>query len=129
MRLATVTLVVDDYDRAITWFSDALGFDLLEDSDLGGGKRWVLMAPPGGGARILLARAAIDIERSAIGTQTGGRVGFFLETSNFTRDHARMMSNGVEFLENPRRESYATVAVFQDLCGNGWDLIELATAV
>ncbi len=124
-RLALTTFVVDDYDRAIAWFTTALGFHLQQDIDQGGGKRWVVVAPAAdGGAGLLLARASTDVQAARIGDQTGGRVGFFLETDDFVRDHAAMQAAGVEFLETPRHEPYATVAVFRDLYGNTWDLLE-----
>lgn len=123
-RLATVTLVVGDYDEAIAWFTGKLGFALVSDTPLGGGKRWVVVAPEGGGARLLLAKAYGDTQQARIGDQTGGRVGFFVETDDFARDHAAFSAAGVRFLETPRREAYGTVAVFEDLYGNKWDLIE-----
>lgn len=124
-RLATVAIVVRDYDEAVAWYRDRLGFRLVEDFDLGGGKRWVVMAPASeGGARILLARASGARQEARIGDQTGGRVGFFLETDDFERDHARMVALGVTFHEEPRREAYGTVAVFADLYGNLFDLIQ-----
>jgi catechol 2,3-dioxygenase-like lactoylglutathione lyase family enzyme len=123
--VATLTLLVRDYDVAINWFSRCLGFELVEDTDQPGGKRWVVMAPPGGkGASLLLARAATPEQEAAIGNQAGGRVFLFLETVNFDRDHARMAAAGVRFHEDPRDEPYGRVAVFEDLCGNKWDLIE-----
>lgn len=123
--LVAVALVIDDYDRAIAYYTGVLGFDLLEDSDLGGGKRWVRVAPPGNGtAAILLARAVNDEQRAAIGRHAGGRVGLFLHTDDFARDHQAMSARGVDFLEQPRHEPYGTVAVFADLYGNRWDLIE-----
>ena len=124
MRVATVALVVKDYDEAIGFYRDQLGFDLVADTLLAPGKRWVLVAPQGGGARLLLAQAGDDEERSRIGNQTGGRVGFFLETDDFAADHARFLANGVKFLETPRHEPYGSVAVFEDLYGNKWDLIQ-----
>jgi catechol 2,3-dioxygenase-like lactoylglutathione lyase family enzyme len=123
-RLATVTLVVADYDEAIAWYSEKLGFGLVEDASLGDGKRWVVVAPEGSGAHLLLARAANDEQRSRIGDQTGGRVFLFLETDDFRHDHEAMRARGVEFREDPRQEPYGTVAVFADLYGNLWDLIE-----
>lgn len=122
--IATVALVVADYDEAIAFFVGCLGFSLLIDDDLGHGKRWVVVAPAGGGARLLLARADGAGQQARVGDQTGGRVGFFLETDDFARDHAAFLERGVRFLEEPRRESYGTVAVFEDLYGNRWDLIE-----
>ena len=124
-RIALATLVVADYDEAIAWYSDALGFALLQDDDLGEGKRWVRMAPPGNAAfSLLLARASTPRQDAAVGDQHGGRVGFFLHTDDFDGDHARMSAAGVKFLEAPRREVYATVAVFEDLYGNRWDLLQ-----
>lgn len=124
-RVATVALVVRDYDEAISWYVGRLGFVLTEDVDLGGGKRWVTVAPPNGqGARLLLAEAADEAQASRIGNQTGGRVFLFLETDDFARDHATMLEKGVEFREAPRVEPYGTVAVFADLHGNLWDLIQ-----
>lgn len=124
-RVATVALVVADYDEAIAWYVGRLGFLLLEDVDLGGGKRWVTVAPANGqGARLLLAEASGEAQRQSIGNQTGGRVFLFLETDDFARDHATMLEKGIEFREAPRFEPYGTVAVFADLHGNLWDLIE-----
>jgi catechol 2,3-dioxygenase-like lactoylglutathione lyase family enzyme len=123
-RIAHIALVVRDYDEAKSWFANALGFAVAEDTDLGGGKRWVLMSPPGGGSQLLLARAATPEQQAAIGNQSGGRVFLFLATEDFARDHARFEARGVSFLEAPRREAYGTVAVFEDLYGNRWDLIE-----
>ena len=126
-RIALATLVVADYDEAIAWYTGALGFKLLEDTALGDGKRWVTVGPAAGaGVALLLARASDDAQRARLGDQTGGRVGFFLETDDFARDHAAMRARGVEFLEEPRHEAYATVAVFRDLYGNRWDLLEPA---
>ncbi|MFN3546176.1 MAG: VOC family protein [Mesorhizobium sp.] len=123
-RIATVAVLVADYDRAIDWYRDCLRLDLLEDVALGGGKRWVVMGTRNGGARILLARAEGDTQQARIGDQTGGRVFLFLETDDFGRDHAAMLAKGVAFVEEPRREAYGTVAVFEDMHGNRWDLIE-----
>lgn len=123
-RLGAITFLVRDYDAAIAWFRDALGFDLVEDTDLGGGKRWVLVAPVSGGTPLLLAQASDDAQRARIGDQAGGRVAFFLHTDDFARDHARMVAAGVVFREEPRHEPYGSVAVFEDLCGNLWDLIQ-----
>ncbi|MFY8031605.1 MAG: VOC family protein [Devosia sp.] len=125
MRIATVTLVVDDYDAAIGFYRDKLGFDLVADTPLGGGKRWVVVAPKGGkGAKLLLAQADGPTQAAHVGNQTGGRVGFFLETDDFARDHAAFTAAGVVFREAPRHEPYGSVAVFEDLYGNTWDLIE-----
>jgi catechol 2,3-dioxygenase-like lactoylglutathione lyase family enzyme len=119
-----VTLVVRDYDEALRFYVDAVGFELREDTDLGGGKRWLLVGPRDGGTGLLLARASGAEQAARVGDQTGGRVAFFLETTDFAADHARMLAAGVRFLEEPRHEPYATVAVFEDLYGNRWDLLE-----
>ena len=125
--IGLVTLVVTDYDDAIDFFVSALGFTLVEDTPMDEGKRWVVVHPPGdGGAALLLARAATPAEQAHVGDQTGGRVAFFLDTDDFERDHRRMRAAGVRFLEEPRHEPYGTVAVFEDCCGNRWDLIEPA---
>lgn len=124
-RLALTALLVAEYDPAIAFFTTALGWDLVEDVAQGGQKRWVVVAPAGGSG-LLLARAADDGQRAMIGKQGGGRVFLFLETDDFHRDHARMTAAGVRFLETPRREVYGTVAVFEDISGNRWDLIERA---
>ncbi|WP_244446246.1 VOC family protein [Devosia riboflavina] len=124
-KIATLALVVADYDEAIEFYRDKLGFSLVADTPLGPGKRWVLVAPPGGnGARLLLAKADGPEQRASIGNQTGGRVMLFLETDDFAGDFARMSEKGVTFLEAPRHEAYGSVAVFADLYGNKWDLIE-----
>jgi catechol 2,3-dioxygenase-like lactoylglutathione lyase family enzyme len=123
VRLALTTLVVPDYDAGIAFFAGALGFDLIEDTDMGGGKRWVVVGGKDGG-RLLLAKAANDAQTAAIGNQTGGRVGFFAHTDDFTGTHARLVDAGVTFHEQPRHETYGTVAVFSDPFGNRWDLIE-----
>lgn len=124
-RLALVSLVVRNYDEAKTYYTESLGFTLVEDTDMGGGKRWLVVSPEGvTGTNILLAEAKNDAERAAIGNQTGGRVSFFLHTDDFARDHTAMLARGVNFRETPRLEAYGTVAVFDDLYGNGWDLIE-----
>ena len=122
--ISLVTLVVADYDEAIAFYVDQVGFRLVEDSSQGDGKRWVVVAPPGDGAGLLLARAEGPTQVARVGDQTGGRVALFLTTSDFAADHARMQSTGVRFAEEPRREPYGTVAVFEDLYGNRWDLIE-----
>jgi catechol 2,3-dioxygenase-like lactoylglutathione lyase family enzyme len=122
-RLATIALVVRDYDEAVRWYTDKLGLALAEDVDLGGGKRWVTLAGSGG-ARLLLAKAEGERQASRIGDQTGGRVFLFLETDDFARDHKAMLAKGVVFKDEPRHEAYGTVAVFADLYGNVWDLIE-----
>jgi len=124
-RIAQVALLVRDYDEAIRFFTRALGFELLEDSPREGGKRWVRVGPAGeAGSALLLARAATPAQERAVGNQSGGRVFMFLETDDFARDHARLRTAGVRFTEEPRDEDYGTVAVFLDLYGNKWDLIE-----
>ncbi|MET0754828.1 MAG: VOC family protein [Pseudoxanthomonas sp.] len=127
--LTLVSLLVDDYDTAIAHYTGALGFELLEDSDRGNGKRWVRVAPRGSAETgLLLAKAGDDTQRARIGDQTGGRVGFFLQTDDFWRDYHAMSGKGVQFLETPREEDYATVAVFADLYGNRWDLLQPRSA-
>lgn len=122
--ISQVALLVRDYDEAIAFFTRALRFELLEDSQLGNGKRWVRVAPPGGaGGALLLARAATPEQERAVGNQSGGRVFLFLETDDFARDHADMRAHGVRFTGEPRHEEYGTVVVFLDLYGNKWDLI------
>ena len=123
LRLAALTLIIPDYDAAIGFFVEVLGFHLLEDVPHPG-KRWVRVAPPGGGAALVLAQPATPEQAAAIGSQGGGRVWLFLETDDFARDHARMTAAGVEFEEPPRHEPYGTVAVWRDPFGNRWDLIE-----
>lgn len=126
-RLAAVAFLVPDYDEAIAWFRDALGFALIADVAQGRGKRWVVVAPPGGrGASLVLAKAEGDRQIAAIGAAAAGRVGYFLETEDFARDHAAFLAAGVRFLEAPRTERYGTVAVFADPWGGKWDLIEPA---
>jgi len=122
-HLSAVAFLVREYDEAIAFFVGALGFALLEDVAMGGDKRWVRVAPTGGGTALVLARAADSAQAATIGAQAGGRVGFFLHTDDFARDHARMDAAGVRFLEAPRKEAYGTVAVFADLYGGRWDLI------
>lgn len=123
-RITTVALVVADYDEAIAWYRDRLGLRLIDDVDQGGGKRWVTMSAGPGSVHLLLARADSAAQSAHIGDQTGGRVFLFLETGDFARDHAAMTERGVAFREAPRQEPYGTVAVFADLYGNLWDLIE-----
>jgi len=123
-----VTLLVKDYDEAIRFFTHSLGFQLVEDTQLTDTKRWVLVAPSGSpGTRLLLAKAVTAEQLSKVGNQTGGRVFMFLHTDDFWRDYEAMRSRGVTFLEVPRQEPYGIVAVFQDLYGNKWDLLELRT--
>jgi catechol 2,3-dioxygenase-like lactoylglutathione lyase family enzyme len=126
-RIAAVTLVVSDYDEAISYFCGVLAFELVEDTPLGAGKRWVVVQPSGSsGSALLLARARSEEQRARIGDQAGGRVFLFLQTDDFAADHARYVAAGVRFLEPPRNEPYGTVAVFEDAFGNRWDLIEPA---
>ncbi|WFL76187.1 VOC family protein [Altererythrobacter arenosus] len=127
LRFSMMALVVPDYDQGIAYYHGALGFTLVEDTDMGGGKRWVVV-DPGSGARLLLAKASNDRQSASIGNQTGGRVGFFLETENFAATHARFIAQGVTFEEAPRSEPYGMVAVFSDPFGNRWDLIETRNA-
>jgi len=127
-RLNLTALLVDEYDTALSFFVDKLGFEVREDTELGGGKRWVVVAPQGGASGLLLARAVGEPQRNAIGDQCGGRVFLFLETDDFARDHLAYTQRGVRFVENPRHEPYGVVAVFEDLYGNRWDLIEAITA-
>jgi catechol 2,3-dioxygenase-like lactoylglutathione lyase family enzyme len=125
MELAAITLVVRDYDAAIAWYTGALGFALIEDTPLADGKRWVRVAPAASSATtILLARADGAAQLARIGDQTGGRVALFLHTDDFARDHAALRARGVVFREAPRAEPYGIVAVFEDLHGNLWDLIQ-----
>ncbi len=124
-RISALALVVPDYDLAIAFYVGKLGFRLTEDIDQGR-KRWVTVEPPGGGARLLLARAEGAAQAQAIGNQAGGRVFLFLQTDDFARDHAAMLAAGVVFEEPPRHEPYGTVAVWRDPFGNRWDLLQLA---
>lgn len=122
VSLVTIAYLVREYDEALYWFTHALNFSLIEDTDMGDGKRWVLI--DAGGLRLLLAKAEGPDQISALGKAAGGRVAYFLNTDDFARNHAQMLIAGVTFLEEPRFESYGTVAVFEDLYGNRWDLIE-----
>ncbi len=122
--IGNVALVVRDYDEAITFFTQSLGFTLRHDSNLGGGKRWVVVSPDATSCGLLLAKALNAEQEKAIGNQSGGRVFMFLHTDNFVHDHEKMVSRGVRFLESPRHESYGTVAVFADIYGNKWDLLQ-----
>ncbi len=127
MRLAMLSLLVADYDEAIAWYRDKLGFRLVEDTPLSPEKRWVVMAPPGedadNGANLLLARAGKPEQAARVGDQTGGRVFLFLHTEDFDRDYAALKAAGVDFVEAPREEEYGKVVVFRDLHGNKWDLV------
>lgn len=122
-HISALALLVHDYDEAIDYYCRCLGFQLLEDSDRGQGKRWVQVAPLGGGCALLLAKA-VGEQQAAVGNQSGGRVFLFLETDDFARDHAAMLAAGVKFTEQPRHEDYGSVAVFEDLYGNRWDLLQ-----
>ena len=119
-----IAIVVDDYDSAIAHYVHDLGFTLIEDSTLSPEKRWVVVAPSVNGARILLAKASNEVQSAAIGNSTGGRVGFFLYTTEFTQTFDNYSSKGIEFIEEPRKEAYGQVVVFKDKYGNKWDLIE-----
>ncbi len=127
MHLQLVTIIVDDYDEAIAFFTGALGFDLAEDSPSltndGRPKRWVVVRPPGAATGILLARADGPRQAAAIGNQAAGRVGFFLQVDDFAAAHTRLTEAGVEFVSAPRAEAYGHVAVFLDIAGNRWDLL------
>lgn len=124
-QIGSVALVVENYDDAIEFYTQKLQFTLIEDTDLGGGKRWVQVSPPNSnGTSLLLAKASTPEQTQAIGSQTGGRVFLFLQTNDFWRDYKLMKANGVLFNEEPRVEEYGTVVVFQDLYGNKWDLLQ-----
>lgn len=124
-RIAHVALVVKDYDEALQFFTQKLDFAILEDTKIDETKRWVIVAPPGAKeCCLLLARAANDQELAIVGNQAGGRVGFFLFTDDFNRDYEKLINRGVAFESPPRKEYYGTVAVFKDLYGNAWDLLE-----
>ena len=126
-HLSLVALLVRDYDEAIGFYVDRLGFALVEDTPMGEGKRWVVVRPPGAiETGILLALAVGERQAAAVGEQGGGRVMLFLHTDDFDRDHAAFTARGVRFLEAPRREAYGSVAVFEDLYGNRWDLLQRA---
>lgn len=129
--LAHITLIVRNYDEAIAWFTEKLGFTLIADDPQDGGKRWVLVAPPGAGAiaaTLLLARAATPEQAAVIGNQAGGRAFLFLRTDDFDRDYAAFRARGVRFVRDPVDQPYGKVAVFADLYGNLWDLIGPAEA-
>lgn len=125
-HIGAVSLLVRDYDDAIAFYVGTLGFDLSEDTDMGGGKRWVRVTPKGGQTSLLLARATTPDQVARVGDQAGGRVWLFLETDDLLRDHAAWSVAGVHFREDPRQEPYGRVVVFEDLYGNAWDLIEPA---
>ena len=126
-RIANITLVVRDYDEAIAFYTEKLNFDLIEDTPLTPTKRWVLVAPKGSTeTRLLLAQSDSPTQEAAIGSQTGGRVSFFLFTDDFWRDYHQMQEKEVRFVRAPIQEPYGTVAVFEDLYGNQWDLLQPA---
>jgi catechol 2,3-dioxygenase-like lactoylglutathione lyase family enzyme len=126
-NIVHIALVVDDYDEAIAFYTKKLQFTLIEDTLLSDTKRWVLVAPPGSaGCNLLLAKAATEEQKSRVGNQSGGRVFLFLHTDNLKRDYKNMKEKGISFVREPAEESWGTVAVFEDLYGNLWDLIEPA---
>jgi len=128
-HLGAISVLVRDYDEAIAYYTSTLGFRLVEDTAIGPEKRWVLVAPPGAeSCRLLLAKAKTPAELAAVGNQAGGRVFLFLHTDDFWRDFNTYTERGVNFCEPPRRETYGTVAVFADVYGNRWDLLQLTTA-
>jgi catechol 2,3-dioxygenase-like lactoylglutathione lyase family enzyme len=128
LSLGMITIVVDDYDLAISHFVNDLGFTLIEDSTLSADKRWVVVAPGIEGAKILLAKASNSSQKASIGNSTGGRVGFFLYTSDFGSTYQQYLLRNIEFTELPRSESFGRVVVFKDAYGNKWDLIERKAA-
>lgn len=126
-NIAQISLLVNDYDEAISFYTQKLHFSLVEDSDLGAGKRWVIIAPPGSaGCKLLLAKASNEEQKSRVGNQTGGRVFLFLNTDNFERDYQNLLDQHITIIRKPVTETYGTAAVFADLYGNLWDLIEPA---
>ncbi len=124
--ISSIALVVPGYDEAIEFYVGIMGFELLSDANQGDGKRWVTVQPKGGGTALLLAKAQGPTQTAAIGNQSGGRVGFILQTDDFARDYAAMLASGVHFEEEPRVEPYGTVAVWHDPFGNRWDLLQHA---
>lgn len=126
-RLAHIAIVVDDYDEAIRFYTEKLHFNLVEDTRLSDSKRWVLVRPKGSNeCCLLLAKAANEEQKSRVGNQAGGRVFLFLHTDNFERDYQNLLDNQIEIVRPPQKEVYGTVAVFRDLYGNLWDMIEPA---
>ncbi|WP_297483362.1 VOC family protein [uncultured Photobacterium sp.] len=124
--IGNIALVVENYDDAIEFYTKKLQFELIEDTDLGGGKRWVQISPPNSiGTHLLLAQASNDEQLQSVGNQAGGRVFLFLQTNDFWRDYEFMQEQGVKFTEEPRVEEYGTVVVFKDLYGTKWDLLQL----
>jgi catechol 2,3-dioxygenase-like lactoylglutathione lyase family enzyme len=130
--ISKIAILVKDYDEAIEYYTEALGFNLVEDMQIGEDQRWVVVAPPSSngiiGTQIILMRATTDTERNAIGKQAGGAVLLILQTDDFWRDYQSMKTRGVVFHEEPRKEPYGTVVIFEDLYGNKWDLIEPVVA-
>lgn len=125
-HIGNIALVVKNYDDAIEFYTKKLQFELIEDTDLGGGKRWVQISPPNStGTNLLLAQASSEEQLQSVGNQAGGRVFLFLQTNDFWRDFEFMKAKGVEFIEEPRIEEYGTVVVFKDLYGTKWDLLQL----
>lgn len=125
-RIGNIALVVENYDDAIEFYTKKLQFELTEDTDLGGGKRWVQLSPPNStGTNLLLAQASNEEQLKSVGNQAGGRVFLFLQTNDFWRDYEAMKIKGVQFTEEPRVEEYGTVVVFKDLYGTKWDLLQL----
>lgn len=125
-KIGNIALVVENYDDAIDFYTKKLQFELIEDTDLGGGKRWVQISPPNStGTHLLLTQASNDEQLKSVGHQAGGRVFLFLQTNDFWRDYKFMQAQGVEFTEEPRVEEYGTVVVFKDLYGTKWDLLQL----
>ena len=122
--LGMIAIVIDEYDAAIAHYVNDLGFTLIEDKEMTPEKRWVVVAPSNDGAKILLAKAVTDQQRAAIGNSTGGRVGFFMYTTNFVEAYENYKARGIEFVEQPRQEAFGQVVVFKDKYGNKWDLIE-----
>jgi catechol 2,3-dioxygenase-like lactoylglutathione lyase family enzyme len=126
MKLIYITIVVDDYDRAIEYYTEKLGFILKEDKNLSKEKRWVVVTPPGSNeTSVLLAKASTYEQKKYIGRQTGGRVFAFLHTDDFGSDYEKLLKKGINFIEKPRKEKYGTVVVFKDIYGNKWDLLQL----
>ncbi|MDX5337522.1 MAG: VOC family protein [Cyclobacteriaceae bacterium] len=123
-QLGQITLLVRDYDEAIQFYTQILGFELLEDTPMNETKRWVRVAPPGSTCHLLLAKAASEAQEKQIGMQAGGRVMFFLYTDDFYRDYHKYTAQGVEFIREPSQEAYGIVSVFKDIFGNLWDLIQ-----
>ncbi len=123
-NVSMIALLVRDYDEAIAYYAGVLGFDLIEDTRMSETKRWVVVRPPGGTLKLLLAQPGNDTQAARVGDQTGGRVFLFLDTTDFDADFTRFKAAGVHFLESPRNEPYGKVAVFEDIYGNKWDLVE-----